>query len=468
MPVVFCGICPHPPIMVPEVGGKRASEVACSQQAMFELGRRLGNSGAETIVMISPHAPVFRDGIAINLRSRLAGDLRQFGAGAVSLNLENDLPLAREIGLQAARLGVTIIEMEEKLAQRHQVSLELDHGLIVPLYFVVRAGVKLPLVAVSMGFLPEEELYAFGAAISQAADRLKKKVAVLASGDLSHRLTRDAPAGYDLKGREFDQKIVDLVSKADRQGILRLDKRLAERAGECGWRSIIMMLGALDGLSVQADVLSYEGPFGVGYLVAALVPGEPEPEAKLLEKFLAQKKQELEEKRAKQSFLVRVARRTLENYYAAGKYEHLEEKDIPPEFTGKAGVFVSLKKHGHLRGCIGTIIGQRKNIVEEVIHNAISAATRDPRFYPVEKEELEDLTCSVDVLGPPEPVSGLEELDPGNYGVIVRSGSRSGLLLPDLEGIDTAEEQVAIARQKAGIGPDEPVQLQRFKVERYT
>jgi len=468
MPVVFCGICPHPPIMVPEVGGKRASEVASSQQAMFELGRRLGKSGAETIVMISPHAPVFREGIAINLRSRLTGDLRQFGAREVNLDLENNLPLAREIGLQAARLGITIIEMEEKLAQRHQVSLELDHGLIIPLYFVVQAGVKLPLVAVSIGFLPDKELYAFGAAISQAADRLKKKVAVLASGDLSHRLTGDAPAGYDPKGQEFDQKIVDLVGKADRQGILQLDKRLVERAGECGLRPIIMMLGALDGLSVQADVLSYEGPFGVGYLVATLIPGKPEPGAGFLEKLFDQRGKDIEGERAKESFLVRVARRTLENYYTTGKYEHLEGKDIPPEFTGKAGAFVSLKKHGHLRGCIGTITGQYKNIVEEVIHNAISAATRDPRFYPVEKEELEELTCSVDVLGPPEPVSSPGELDPRNYGVIVRSGSRSGLLLPDLEGIDTAEEQVAIARQKAGIEPDEPVQLQRFKVERYT
>jgi AmmeMemoRadiSam system protein A len=187
-----------------------------------------------------------------------------------------------------------------------------------------------------------------------------------------------------------------------------------------------------------------------------------------LEKLFDQRGKDIEGERAKESFLVRVARRTLENYYTTGKYEHLEGKDIPPEFTGKAGAFVSLKKHGHLRGCIGTITGQYKNIVEEVIHNAISAATRDPRFYPVEKEELEELTCSVDVLGPPEPVSSPGELDPRNYGVIVRSGSRSGLLLPDLEGIDTAEEQVAIARQKAGIEPDEPVQLQRFKVERYT
>jgi AmmeMemoRadiSam system protein A len=448
--------------MVPEVGKEGAAEVKSSQKAMLELGKRVVESGAEVLLVISPHAPLFRDFIALNISPRLKGNLGQFGAANVSFDLDNDLAMAGEIVCQSALLKIPVIEMDEEFARQYHVDLNLDHGMTVPLYFLLKAGVRLPLIAVSMGLLPEEQLYAFGAAISRAASKLGRKMAVLASGDLSHRLTRNAPAGFDPKGKEFDLKMVGLVGKAQLEEILYIDKDLAEKAGECGLRSIQMMSGSLDGLSVEGEVLSYEGPFGVGYMVAVLTPKEQKPESGILDKLLAQNKEPGEE-----SYLVRIARQTLENYYATGKLQIPEDKDIPPEFAGKAGAFVSLKKHGNLRGCIGTITGQYKNVVAEVVHNAISAATRDPRFYPVVREELADLSYSVDVLGPPEIVSGLEELDPKNYGVIVRSGRRSGLLLPDLEGVDTVEEQVSIARQKAGIGPDEHVQLERFKVERH-
>lgn len=467
MPVVFGGICPHPPIMVPEVGRQQANEVLSSQKAMLELGRRLKESGADCIVMISPHAPVFRDVIAINARPRLKGDLGQFGVASVSLDLKNDLELVAAIAGQAGTMGVPVVELDEKMLRRDQSGLELDHGFLVPLSFILRAAVELPLVAVSMGFLPDERLYAFGVAVKKASGQLNKKVAVLASGDLSHRLTRDAPAGYDPRGKEFDQKMVVLVEKADIEGILHLDKELVERAGECGLRPIIMMFGALDGFHVKVDVLSYEGPFGVGYLVATLIPQEMAHERFFLKKLQAQQKMNIEEKKIKESFLVRLARRALEKYYATGKIETPPE-DIPAEYLRKAGTFVSLKEHGQLRGCIGTILPQYKNIIDEVTHNAISAAVRDLRFSPVRKNELDELTISVDVLSTPEPATGLNELDPEKYGVIVRSGDRSGVLLPALEGIYTAEEQVAIARQKAGIRPGEPVELYRFTVERHT
>ncbi len=133
----------------------------------------------------------------------------------------------------------------------------------------------------------------------------------------------------------------------------------------------------------------------------------------------------------------------------------------------KAGAFVSLKKGGALRGCIGTFQPTRENLAEEIVSNAISAATRDPRFLPVSPEELDELDISVDVLSEPEPVPDESYLDPREYGVIVQAGNRVGLLLPDLEGVDTVEDQVEIARRKAGIGPHEPVQLYRFKVNRF-
>jgi len=466
MPVVYCGICPHPPIVVPEVGAHEADKVDGTQQALLELGKRVKKSGAESIVIISPHSPVFRDAVGIRVAPRLQGHLGQFGAAQVSFDVANDLPLAGEIKQQLAEQGLSVVELTEELAGQYRLSLQLDHGITVPLYFLQKAGLDLPLVAVSMAMLPVEKLYLFGLAVRKASDLLNRKVALLASGDLSHSLKPGAPGGYEPRGEEFDREVVRLVAEADAEGLIDLDPGLVEQAGECGYRSIIMMMGALDGLAVNAEVLSYEGPFGVGYLVAAFAPGRLEPGKSLLAGLELQHEEDMRKQRAGESYLVGMARQSLENYLQHGKMLSVPD-EVPPEFRGEAAAFVSIKKHGQLRGCIGTVAPTRRNVVEEIVVNAISAGTRDPRFFPVQVNELEDLVYSVDVLQPPEPVEGLDDLNPKKYGVIVRAGRRSGLLLPDLEGVDTPAEQVAIARQKAGIGPHEPVELERFEVKRY-
>jgi len=163
--------------------------------------------------------------------------------------------------------------------------------------------------------------------------------------------------------------------------------------------------------------------------------------------------------------LVRLAKRTVDSYIRRG--EVIQPKRLSAEMKEQAGVFVSIHKLGELRGCIGTFEPQHDNVAEEIVANAISSATRDPRFSPVTREELKNLEYSIDVLTEPEPVKSQKELDPKKYGVIVEAGWRKGLLLPDLEGVNTVEEQVEICRLKAGIDPDEPVKLYRFEVRRY-
>lgn len=164
--------------------------------------------------------------------------------------------------------------------------------------------------------------------------------------------------------------------------------------------------------------------------------------------------------------LVELAKKTIETYIREGRIISPPEH-LTPDMTEKAGVFVSLKKHGQLRGCIGTFMPTCENVASEIIRNAISAATRDYRFHPVEEEELRELVYSVDVLSPPEKVKDASELDPKKYGVIVVSSQRKGLLLPDLEGVDTVEDQLMIAKMKAGIFPEEEVDIYRFRVKRY-
>jgi len=167
--------------------------------------------------------------------------------------------------------------------------------------------------------------------------------------------------------------------------------------------------------------------------------------------------------------LVQLARAAITAYVRERR--KISPEEAPAAITGApAGVFVTLHQAstGDLRGCIGTIGPTEPTLAEEVINNAISAATRDWRFYPVGPAELADLVIDVSVLYPPEPIAALTELDPKHFGVIVQRGGRRGLLLPDIEGVDDAETQISIARQKAGIGPEESVKLYRFRVEKYT
>jgi AmmeMemoRadiSam system protein A len=167
----------------------------------------------------------------------------------------------------------------------------------------------------------------------------------------------------------------------------------------------------------------------------------------------------------KESPQVRLARETVESYVKRGEVPHL--KTIPPEMKGKAGVFVSLHKGDELRGCIGTIEPDEANIAQEIIRNAVQSSTQDPRFAPVTPDELPELIYSVDVLTEPESVKSEKDLDPKKYGAIVEAGWRRGLLLPDLEGVDTVKRQLEICRMKAGIGPEEAIKLYRFEVKRF-
>ncbi len=167
------------------------------------------------------------------------------------------------------------------------------------------------------------------------------------------------------------------------------------------------------------------------------------------------------------SNVVRIAVRAIESCVREGRVlDAREVSDLEPGIEGSSGVFVCIKKSGELRGCIGTFQPVRGDVVEEIIHNAAGSCTRDPRFFPVKPDELADLEVSVDILSQPERTE-VSELDPKRYGVIVQAGSRLGLLLPDLEGVEDVETQLAIAKQKAGIRPDEPVEVFRFTVDRY-
>ena len=220
-------------------------------------------------------------------------------------------------------------------------------------------------------------------------------------------------------------------------------------------------------MAVKADRLSYEGPFGVGYGVCTYQVAGRDPDRDFLEQYERKERSRLMALRAGEDGYVRLARRTIETYVRTGEILPVPEGLPDDLYRVRAGAFVSVKKEGQLRGCIGTIQAVQTCLAKEIIQNVVSACCRDPRFSPVRKEELDRLVISVDVLGEAVKIDSPEQLDVKRYGVIVTSGARRGLLLPDLDGVDTVGQQIAIARQKAGIRDEEPVQLERFEVVRH-
>jgi AmmeMemoRadiSam system protein A/AmmeMemoRadiSam system protein B len=455
--LVFAGIAPHPPIMVPEVGGDAIGEVRASIDAMATLTERIIASKAETIVMISPHAPLEAVAFVAYDGPTLHGDFSMFRAPGATVEAELDDELLTEITRAA--------EQQDLITLRIQKA-NLDHGTAVPLYFLQRNGWTGKVVALGYSFLSNEAHLRFGNCIRQAIATVKRPVAFIASGDLSHRLKPGAPAGYNPDAHFFDEEVVAAIRDCQTTRITNIDQSLRQRAGECGYRSMLVALGVAEDSNASCEVLSYEAPWGVGYLVAQLVAGSGYADVPSAS---SSANKAADETSAYTGVIPALARRTIETFVRDGTII-TPPADLPDELTARAGCFVSIKTlDGDLRGCIGTVDPLKDNLAEEIITNGVNSATRDPRFSPVRPDELTHLKYSVDVLSVPEPCD-LDNLDPKIYGVIVEDeiGSRRGLLLPNLAGITSAAHQVEIAARKAGIPPGTPVKLFRFRADRYS
>lgn len=454
-------LTPHPPVLLPQVGRGREAEISATGRAMAEAARQAAQWQPDVLIVASPHTTLYADYFHIAPGRGAAGDLAAFGAPQVRVDVTYDDPLREELIRRAGQAGLPAGTLGQRQA-------DLDHGVVIPLYFLRQAGVSCPILRLGLSGLSPLAHYQLGMCIAQAAEALGRRALFVASGDLSHKLREDGPYGYAPEGPVFDQEVTEAMAAGDFLRFLTMDPALCTHAAECGLRAFQMMAGALDGLSVAPRLLSHEGPFGVGYAVA-LFPVTGQDPARCFAAPCAQALQaRLAERRAKEDPWVRLARRSLETYVRTGRPLDTLPEDLPPELTQQAaGAFVSLHINGQLRGCIGTISPTAETLAEEIVQNAVSAGTRDPRFPPVGAAELDELEYNVDVLGTPEPVDGPQQLDPKRYGVIVSRGGRRGLLLPDLEGVDTVEQQLAIAREKGGIRAGEPYRIERFSVVRH-
>lgn len=269
--IALCCVVPHPPIMVPEVGGQEARRVSASIDAMRLLGREISEISPDSLVIMSPHSPAYSDAFTARAAPRMSGSLATFGAPGVRTDTHGDLELAAGIAREAASRGIRC-EATGGNGPGAGGASELDHGVLVPMYFLAQR--PYPLVCLSLSYLDMNSHYLLGIAVREAAGALGKRCVFVASGDMSHRLLPSSPAGYSPRGAEFDRRVVEIMESGNYSELLEIDPELVADAGECGLRSIITMAGVLDGYGRSGEVLSYEGPFGVGYMVARIKPLE--------------------------------------------------------------------------------------------------------------------------------------------------------------------------------------------------
>ncbi len=410
MATSFAGLMCHAPIVIPAVAGPDARRCRATTRAMHEVARRAVRGNPDRLVLISPHSPRVAGRFAAWSGPRHRGDLADFRTPQVQV----DLPDAPEV---AEALDLPTIPSRGWL----------DHGAMVPLSFLWDAGWRGPTAILALPGRSTPDCEALGRALAG----LPGRTAVVASGDMSHRLIPGAPAGYHPEAAAFDRAFVAALEADDWPAAVSAQPRAL--AAEDVVDSTRVAMAAAGG-PLHAEVLSYEGPWGVGYTEAILHDPAPPSYA--------------------------IARRAIADLV------HGRPARVPADGPPSQGVFVSLHRGGKLRGCIGHIEPRHGRLWTELVEVARAAASQDPRFSPLTADELDGLEIEVSLLEPPQDVAGPDDLDPRRYGVVVRNGRRTGLLLPDLDGIDTVEEQLAIARRKAGIGRNEPVKLQRFTVRK--
>ena len=336
-----------------------------------------------------------------------------------------------------SELGKQILATSSHLEEDH-VAHQYEHSIEVQLPFLQYFKPDIRIVPIMLAYASGDIYKEIGKELAKAIKASNKGVVIMASSDMTHYEPQET-------AQEKDTQAIEAILDLNEDELLRRVDEL--NISMCGYAPTVSLISAAkESGATGAELVRYQtsgdttGDYSavVGYAGVIITAMSP---------------------------LAGLARETVETYVKEGKTPKPDE--LTPEMKGKAGVFVSIHKLGGLRGCIGTFEPQCANVAEEIINNAISSATRDPRFPPIAPDELKDLSYSVDVLTQPEPIASQDQLNPRKYGVIVECGFRRGLLLPDLEGVDSVDHQIEICCQKAGIASDEPVKLYRFEVRRY-
>ena len=459
--IIGAVMVPHPPIAVAEIGKGEEAKIQTTLDSFSAAADYIAAMKPDTIILTTPHAVMYRDWFNVSKGKEAYGDFARYRAKKVSFHVTYDEAFT-------SRLDELCREESFPAGTAYDNDYELDQGTMVPLYFIRQKYDAFKLVRIGLSGLSLPMHYQLGMLIQKICMESGKRYLIVASGDLSHCEKEDGPYGFRTEGPEYDARLMRDMGNADFGSLLQYEPAFLEKAQECGHRSFTILGGILDRMKLKATVLSHEATFGVGYgFVIYDVDGTDETRNFLDQYEADARKRHLDLVNGDDPY-IRLAAAAVELWVTSHRKLRVPE-DLPEELVKKrAGVFVSLHEHGELRGCIGTISAVQKNIAEEIIQNAISSCSRDPRFEPVEPDELPFLELSVDVLKEAEAIADASMLDVKRYGVIVSTDDgRRGLLLPNLDGVDTIEEQISIALRKGGISERESYTMERFEVVRH-
>lgn len=465
---------PHPPVAVPELRRGQGFRMESTIKGYEAMAKKIAHIHPETIIYISPHGHSFSNGICILDETNVTGNLSAFGHEEVSVHKSVDRELNTMIGDVLDEHDMISLLLNHSTASQYGIDVVVDHGALVPMDFIDKVYAQYQLVHMTPSGQDLLSHYRLGVYLREAIERSGKKVVVICSGDLSHALKEEGPYKFNEFGPVFDQMVVKAIQSKDPLPLIELSPEKEAASAQCGLKSFIIGFGLMDGNDYTSEVVSYEGPFGVGYLTGYLANDFLSVRQSLLEILESKAEQAYQIKLEQEDAYVKLARKTIEHYVTTHRRIMLKapptymDQETYEELLGvKAGAFVSIHKEGRLRGCIGTTAPSTSSLMEEIIYCAISACSSDPRFNPVDLTELKQLEIKVDRLYEPERIYDLDELDVVKYGVIVEQGRDRGLLLPNLEGVTTIEDQVRIAKEKAGIVNDDNLVYYRFEVERH-
>jgi len=257
MSIVFSAIVPHSPILIPAIGKENRDQLKATVAAYLKLEQDLYAAQPETIIIISPHGPLEEKTFVLNLSPEFTGDFTEFGDAVTKFSISGDVGLAHKIREQLETTSPL------KLASE----IKLDHGALVPLYLLTEHLKQIKIIPLYYSGLSLAEHFEFGQKLKEELLGDSTRVAIIASGDLSHRLNKNAPGGYSPKGKKFDNKLIENLKNKQTDEIVKLSPKLITEVAECGLKSIVIMLGILKGIKYEPQLLSYEAPFGVGNLV---------------------------------------------------------------------------------------------------------------------------------------------------------------------------------------------------------
>ncbi len=460
MSIIGAYVVPHPPLIVPEVGRGSEEQIIKTTKAYQEVAKEIAKLNPDTIVFTSPHNVLYSDYFHISPNKNAQGNFKSFGAAAVEFNEIYDEELVKEIEKISK-------ERDFPAGTRGEQDPSLDHGTMVPLYFIRKELPNCNIVRIGLSGLALVKHYEFGQIIKEAIENLNRRVVFVASGDLSHKLQTYGPYGFVEEGPIYDKRIMDVLGNAKFNELFEFSDEFLEKSAECGHRSFTILAGALDKEDIDAKALSHEDVTGVGYGICSFIPKGENPNRNFRDKYLEKEQERINKKRNSDNDYIKLAYMTIDKIVKEDKVLEVPNNISKELLEEKSAMFTSIHEFDKLRGCVGTFIPTQDNIAEELINSSINASVRDFRFPKITEEELPYIDVSVYKLFPPELVEDKEMLDPKKYGIIVSSEYKRGLLLPDLPGIDTIDEQITIARRKGNILPDEDITIERFLVEKY-